>query len=244
MSPGVLEEFKSYAEFSVRVDQFFYAINTYAANHNNLKTVSSIRPSNDLLTESIKQEIKNDLVKEFLASAVVTLDNIKISGIFSDAKDLVPGAIDPNTIPPDLSNFAFYTCFCFQWSLFENFVKDMMQKLIDADVLAAATKNKLKENWLRTKRFFDVINSGQVFGYSPFHTVLPIIDEVGNLRVCDYSDLDKIRNLRNDFIHGIESPEILPISPMEKHKYYQRSMWILRQYATNIQSDVQKVLGS
>lgn len=245
MASNVLEEFKHYAEFSVRADQFYYAINTYGINHENLKAVSSIRPSNDLLQNCIEKEIKDAGVKQYLISTIVVLDNLRISGIFSEAKDLVAGAIDPQTISPDISNFAFYTCFCFQWSLFENFVKTMMQKLIDGNALSVNTQNKLQNNWSRTKRFFDAINSGEVFGHSPFHTVLPIIDESGSLQVCDYSDLDKIRELRNDFIHGIESPEILPISPLEKRKYYERSMWILRQFATNIQFDVgQKLTGS
>lgn len=245
MSSNVLGEFKQYAEFSVRADQFFYAINTYGINHGNLKALSSMRPSNDLLQNGIGKEITDEGVKNFLISAVVALDNLRISGIFSNAKDLVPGAIDPQTIPPDISNFAFYTCFCFQWSLFENFVKTMMQKLIDANALQISTRNKLQSYWSRTKKFFDVINSGEVFGHSPFHTVLPIMDEHGDFQVCDYSELDKIRELRNDFIHGIESPEILPISPIEKRRYYERSMWILRQFATNVQTDVsRKLTGS
>lgn len=244
MSSKVMEEFKRYAEFSVRADQYFYAINTYGINHGNLKAVSAIRPFNDLLQSSIEKEITDGGVKQFLISTVATIDNLRLSGLFSDAKDLVSGAIDPQTIPPDISNFAFYTCFCFQWSLFENFVKDMMQKLIDAHALPISTRDKLQKCWSRTKKFFDVIDSGEIFGHSPFHTVLPLMAETGNFQVCDYADLDKIRELRNDFIHGIESPQILPISALEKQRHYERSMWILRQFATNIQFDVSRRINN
>jgi hypothetical protein len=243
MTLGVIEEFKQYAEFSVRVDQFFYMINTYAVHHESLKEASSHRPSNEVLQDTIEKEIKSEEVKKYLFFAISTLDSLKRTGILSSADELGTGAIDPVTIPPDATNFAFYTCFCFQWSLFENFIKSMMQKLIDAQVISSDIQKKLKGNWFRTKQFFDLINAGDVFGYSPFKSLLPLITRDSNAQEINYSDLDQIRELRNKFIHGIESPEILPSPSSAKRMYYERSMWVLRQFATNVQFDVQKLLS-
>jgi hypothetical protein len=244
MATNIMQEFKNYAEFSVRVDQFFYVVNTYATNHESLKQASSTRPSGKLLEEYLEQETVAEEMRKFIFFSVVTLDNLKRTGIFSDAQDLGVGSIDPKTIPPDLSNFAFYTCFCFQWSLFENFIKLMMQKLIDAGSLPIDTAKKLKDNWLRTKKFFDVIDSGEVFGHSPFKTILPIFNSSGKPPEFDYAELNKIRELRNKFIHGVESPEILPSPPLVKQKYYEQCMWVLRQFATNVQFDTQRLLGT
>ena len=59
----------------------------------------------------------------------------------------------------------------------------------------------------------------------------------------DYKDLNEIRVLRNQFIHGVESPEITSENILLKQRRYERSMWILRKFAENIQFDVQRALA-
>lgn len=85
-------------------------------------------------------------------------------------------------------------------------------------------------------------------GYWPPRVVavLPVVSWApsteASTETCDYSDLNRIRELRNQFIHGIEDPEITSESIMAKQRRYERSMWILRQFASNTQQDVQQLL--
>jgi hypothetical protein len=59
----------------------------------------------------------------------------------------------------------------------------------------------------------------------------------------NYKDLNAIRALRNSFIHGVESPEITSEDIGAKQHRYNRSMWILRKFAENVQWEVQLALG-
>jgi hypothetical protein len=238
MTNTILEEFKQYAYFSVRVDQFFNVVNIYGRHHHDIKFVYSQLPSHEIWQSVDAIESIPDEIRRFLRASSSILEYMATTGIFSDGSD-----IDPISIPDDVLNFAFYTCYCFQWSLFETFVKTMIQKLIDADKLPDDTKKKLESTMGgRTEKFFKIIDSGNVFGHSPFKTVL-LVGLVPTPEKCDYKDLDTIRRQRNDFVHGIVSPEITSDNIIIKQRKYERSMWILRKFAENVQFEVNKLLG-
>jgi hypothetical protein len=120
----------------------------------------------------------------------------------------------------------------------------MVRKVVDSGVLSPLVVKDLEKKWRRTEKFFDKIDSGDVFGKSPFTTLLPVMGWMPSTEKCDYNDLNKIRELRNTFIHGVESPDITSEDIASKQRRYNRSMWILRKFAENVQWEVQRVLGT
>lgn len=238
MSISIADEFKQYADFSVRVDRYFNLVNIYGRYHDSLKLMYAKLPDAEITQRAIDAATTTEEVRTFLLVAANLLNSMATTNAFMDAASL-----DNKDVGQDCLNFAFYTAFCFQWTLFENFVKKMIRKAANAGVLPENTKKELENPRVSTKKFFDLIESGQVFGRSPFVTVLPVPGWIPETETCDYTALDKIRKLRNDFIHGIEKPEITAESLIEKQRRYERSMWILRKFAENVHYAVQNLLA-
>ncbi len=233
MKDAILEEFKNYSYFSVRVDRFFNVTNIYGIHHDALKFMYQSIPDPGITETALANNHLAEEVKMFLLIAVNNLDYMGTTNIFSGG-----GSIDPEKIPEDIKNFSFYTCYCFQWTLFENFIKKMIFILIEDKLLPYAVVRDLEKLSYKTKQFLDYINTDKVFDKSPFITVLPVPGWVPKFETCDYSELDKIRELRNSFIHGIETPEITPEHITIKQRNYERSMWILRKFAENVWQEV------
>lgn len=239
MALSVLQEFEDYANFSERVDRFFHTVNIYGMHHNALKNSYHRIPAHSVVRQALRDDRVDEDFRLFCVAAVNSLNYMATTRIFADE-----GGMEPGTIPEDMLNFSFYTCFCFQWSLFEDFTKKIIRRAIDGGVLAPDTCRALESRWRYTEKFFDYIESGNVFGSTPFRTVLPVKGWVPTTETCRYSDLNRIRELRNSFIHGVSSPEIMPESTMEKQDLYDRSMRILRNFASNLQQDVGRLLGA
>ena len=72
-------------------------------------------------------------------AAIGGLSYMGTTGIFSNEDELIPGKVSA-----DMHNFAFYTCFCFQWNLFENFVKKMVECAIDSGALSTDVSDELR----------------------------------------------------------------------------------------------------
>ena len=236
-NPTVLSEFKDYAYFSVRVDRYFNVVNIYGMHHNAIKQIHGALPSREKIKTVLGSDIDED-VKRFLVTSAGALGYMATTNIFNEEGDQAGGDISKDAL-----NFAFYTCYCFQWSLFEDFAKTMIRKVIDAGVLPQVVVSDLETRWRQTKRFFDTINSGDVFGCSPFTALLPVMGWIPSTEEVGYNDLTDIRELRNTFIHGVETPEITSEDIGAKQRRYDRSMWILRKFAENIQWEVQRALG-
>ena len=237
----ISEEFKQYADFSVRVDRFFNIVNIYGTHNDSLKFMHSSLPDREKVQIVINNDTIDREIRNYLLISANTLRYMATTGIFLDSADT--GAIDTENIRKDMLNFSFYTCYCFQWTLFENFVRTMVYKIIDNNAISDTVREKLEKR-RGTKEFLDFINSGSVFGESPFVTVLPVMGWIPTTEICDYSELNKIRMLRNNFVHGIETPEITSEDFLVKYDHYQRSMWILRKFAENVQFMVQEILNS
>ncbi|MCE2814144.1 MAG: hypothetical protein LW850_27480 [Planctomycetaceae bacterium] len=234
----VLEEFKRYAYFSVRVDRYFSVVNIYGMHHAGIKEMYSALPSRAQMDNALASPA-DEALKRFLTVSATALGHMATTNIFNDEGEQAGGAISD-----DAMNFAFYTCYCFQWSLFEDFVKIMIRKVIDAGAMQAGVVRDLESKWRQTKQFFDKINSGAVFGRTPFTALLPVMGWMPSVEEVGYDQLNEIRELRNNFIHGVESPEITSEDIMAKQRRYHRSMWILRKFAENVQWEVQRALGS
>jgi len=152
------------------------------------------------------------------------------TGIFSDAPYRELSALQE-----DMLRFAFDTCFCFQWSLFGNFVKARVLYLVDRGLLSPDICKELKKRERHTEAFLRLIDSGEVFGQSPFKSILPVQGWTPRFEECDIHDLDKIRKLRNQLVHAAGSA---PTTIDRTDQHYERSMWVLRLFAGNLDQAV------
>jgi hypothetical protein len=238
MNQQAFDQFKSYALFSVRVDRYFNLVSVYGQHHESLKAAYDELPLAERLKDVLSSPDTADDIKRFLVVAAGGLSYMGTTNVFSDAVDEPEGEAWK-----DVLNFAFYTCYCFQWTLFENFAKSIIQTALNAGAFREEIAEKLRRCWRQTQKFLDLLESGIVFGRTPFRTVLPVLGWQPSIEDIGYSHLDNLRRLRNDFVHGVESPEILSESLIVKHQRYERSMWILRKFAENIMWEVQRALG-
>jgi hypothetical protein len=238
MNQQVFDQFKSYSLFSVRVDRYFNLVSIYGQHHESLKSVHDELPPAKRLREVLSSSDIADDIKRFLVVAAGRLSYMGTTNVFSDTVDEPEGEAWKDAL-----NFAFYTCFCFQWTLFESFVKSIIQIVLDAGAFSEEISKKLRKPRISTQRFLDLLESGEVFGRTPFRTALPVLGWQPSIEDIGYSHLDNLRKLRNDFIHGVEGPEILAERLNNKQRRYERSMWILRKFAENVMWEAQKVLG-
>jgi hypothetical protein len=231
---SISNAFQEFAWFSVQVDQYYAATRIFARHYDALKLAYNLLPRGaDSLEDN---SCLNDAAKAFYIGAGSALNCMGTTGIFAEAP--YP---ELKSLPTDIVNFGFYTCYCFQWTLFENFVKHSLLGLADESILPSYVMAKLRKLERRTNEFFQYLDSGEVFGHSPFTTVLPKGGWIAQFEQCSYADLNAIREQRNKFIHAVEGTAILPNTEIEKERLYQRSMWILRQFAGNIYQDVQRL---
>jgi hypothetical protein len=234
MSKAVSSAFTHYAFFSVQVDQYLNATKVFALHYGSLKFAYEGLPTwedppTDLDSLTEKARI-------FFLRAVSTLGYMGTTNIFADAP-----YTELRDLPNDILNFGFYTCYCFQWTLFENFVKERVLGLANDGLLTPTTVSALNGLKFRTRAFLKYIDDGHVFGRTPFQTVLPVVGWTMKIETCSFVDLDEIIKRRNHFIHAINSPSILPISQTDKEIMYMRSMDILRGFASNLDQDVETI---
>ena len=220
MAPS--ETFKQYGWRSVQLDQYFAAVRIFSFHYGGLKSIYDHLPHGDDWPDDIPNW--SEPAQSFFMIASSVLNYMGTTQIFAEAP--YP---ELKSLPDDMRKVGFDTCFCFQWTLFEDFVKQRVLWLVDRNALSPEICGELKKLERRTEQFLRYINSGQVFGYSPFRTVLPVPGWVPTFEDCGFTELDAIRRLRNQLIHAPESP---PIDRTDQR--YDRSMWILRMYAGNI----------
>jgi hypothetical protein len=233
----VTDRFKNYAWFSVQVDQYYAAIKILSRHYGPLKQAYRALPKGEDRHPDLSS--LSDAQSSFYISAASALNHMGTTHIYDDAPFESLG-----DLPEDMLNFGFYTCFCFQWTLFENFVKESTLDLGRDGLLSSEAAAQVCKLRYQTEKFLCYIDSGAVFGHSPFVTLRYIPGWVPKTEHCNYSDLNEIRSLRNEFIHGVQGPSILPESEVEKERRYGRSMDILRAFAGNVDQDVIRVRNS
>jgi len=231
MSPS--DKFKKYAWFSVQVDQYYSAVCIYARNHECFRHIYQSIPRGSDWPQDLNT---NTAAKKFFQIAAMHFNMMGTTGIFESAP--FP---ELKEVSADMINFGFYTCFCFQWSLFETFVKESVLNLTNDKVIPEKVSRELKKKERSTAKFFAYIDGGLVFGRSPFTTVLPVTSWVPKFETCTFQDLDQIRLIRNEFIHSPRDKAILPNTEIEKERLYKRSMWMMRKFAENVDWEVENI---
>jgi hypothetical protein len=237
MTIAASDSFQKYVWFSVQVDQYYAAVRIFARHYRALKNAHSNIPAREDWPKDFSS--LSDSATKFMVMVAGSLNYMGTTGIFEEAP--YPEFAD---LSQDIVNFGFYTCFCFQWTLFENFTNQSLMELVSKDFLPSQVASDLQSKKRKTREFLKYIDQGHVFGHTPFTCLLTIADWIPRTENCDFQDLDTIRDLRNKFIHGVENPSILPKTEMEKERIYERSMKILRQFARNIDNDVEKIRRS
>ncbi len=222
-------EFQKYAWFSVQVDQFYAAVRIYGRNHSNFCDIYSSLPHGEDWPGNLGEMPLAESAKKFFMVASSTFNNMGATGIFTS-----PPQDELKDLPADMTNFGFYTCFCFQWTLFETFVKESVLGLVRDALLPDHICLDIKKKEKSTAKFLSYIDSGHIFGHSPFTTILPVVSWQPKTESCTFSDLNDIRELRNRFTHAVTDRSILPASEMDKERLYERSMWIMRKFAENV----------
>lgn len=224
--------YQNYAWFSVQVDQYYHIVTSFGINYTGLQFLcDNLGKLKDqfLPLSCPKMDTSAVDVRGFFILANSILARLGRTNIFASAAH--PELDD---VPTDLVNFCFYTCYCFQWTLFEGFVVQRVKDLADRNLLSDLIISELGKRERRTAAFFKYIDDGYVFGRLPFSTLLPCSEGSEKFSECNISDLNKIRELRNKFIHGTVSRSILPATIPQKQHLYERSMWILRLFAGNV----------
>lgn len=224
--------FQEYQWFSVQVDQHYATAKIFARHYEGLKAAYAQLPQESDWPKDLS--CLSDAAQAFFLQASNALSYMGTTLIFAEAPYQ-----ELRSLPTDLINFGFYTCYCFQWTLFENFAKRSVLGLADDNLLASDVAFRLRALERHTREFLRYVDSGRVFGHSPFATVVPVAGWAPQYENCTFADLDAIREQRNKFIHAVESASILPNTESQKERLYERSMWILRQFAGNIDHEIQ-----
>jgi hypothetical protein len=227
----VSREFKDYAWFSVQVDQYYEAIRIFARHLEALTAAYSCIPRGEDWPKDLSS--LNQTSRKFFITASSALNYMGTTGIFHEKSHAEQGLL--NT---DIINFGFYTCFTFQWTLFENFVRNSIFRISSHDLVSKDILEELKKRESKIYRLLKYIDDGHVFGRTPFTTVLSKPGWTPDFEMCNFKDLDAIRGQRNKFIHAVENASILPLDEAQKELMYKRSMWILRRFAQNIDHNI------
>ena len=219
--------FEEYANYSVKVDRFFHCVNAYANSHNGLKYiyVNLDRIYNRMVElEENGAEIDKE-IRLFIRCSYTLMQPIHITNIFSD--------LDPCNLGDkiyDMRIYSYITCHCYQWNLFEAFIRYIIKRIVKSEKIDKKVSDKLTKA-RGIKKTLAILNY-EVFECSPFSHILPECDENGEFIKIGFSDLNIIRERRNRFVHSIlDDMEDAKIGQLQWR--YDRDMWTLRLFAQN-----------
>ena len=237
--------FKDYAIHSVKADRFFHAINAYGNNHSYLKSAYECLEKGVTIVEKVA-DVNDEIESIFqnFRSSYSLMRQLAMTNIFNNQND--PCNLGDMTI--DISQFSYLTCYCYQWSLFETFVKNMVNIMIESNSISFEVKcalTKLSKS-SSIKPILDWFHTS-IFENTPFMHLLPLYSHLGefNTKSIEYGDLDRIRRMRNKFIHAItkEYAKIGSENMILLHRQYDEDMWVLRLFAGNLNSQIKELIN-
>jgi hypothetical protein len=224
--------FKAYAWSSVRVDKYYATVRIFARHYDALKTAFRAIPHRDQWPTDVSR--LPGQARKFFIAASGGLNEMSMTGIFSDE----PYSELAN-FPRDTVAYASVTCYCFQWNLFETFVVTHVLEAVHDGRIQPDVAERLRKAERKIGRFLAILNSGEVFGHSPFRTILPVEGWAPTFESCEFKDLEGIRIQRNSLVHAASERELLQGEYDKIESFYEHDMWVLRKFAENIENDVE-----
>jgi hypothetical protein len=164
--PTPSKAFQEYSWFSVQVDQYYAAIRIFARHYDSLRAAYQHLPKQEEWPSDFS--CLSEGARNFFLMCSSALNYMGTTQIFAAAPFAQLAGLRT-----DLINFGFYTCFCFQWTLFENFIKAAIFGLAADRLLAPNVVAELRSRRTRTRAFLQYIDEGHVFGHTPFTTGPP-----------------------------------------------------------------------
>lgn len=222
-------QFINYADQSVKVDRFFHWTNAYAYNHENLKFF--FKKYYELDMHFCNSNIdKSDKISDFFSSTYLLVEMLSATNIYNDSND----TYDLGSISKDAQIYSYIVCYCYQWNLFESFVSDIVNELINSNKLQPKDTENLVKCKGKTKKMLDILKT--LFSENPFEHILPSIhpNSESSFRKAGYDELDTIRKRRNSYVHSILKNNLDDSEIFDLQKLYSDDMWILRCYAQNL----------
>jgi hypothetical protein len=218
-------EFKHYALSSVKIDRFFNVLNIYGSHHHGIRDVGRAILQGPEMPElgTLPERVSRPLVL-----ARMVMRDLAITGLLADEE----ADLGPETVGEDMVNYAFFTCYVFQWLLFEHFIRSTVKSLAGAHRLPftlakhAPASNILRQIRKHDSAVFDLILPASQFAVLNYG--LPPIEKYG------LDDVDRIRTLRNELTHTTHAPSLAGLDTMSKQRRYETDMWILRHAAQGV----------
>jgi hypothetical protein len=224
--------FKAYAWSSVRVDKYYATVRIFARHYEALKTAFRAIPRRNQWPTDFSS--LTEQARKFFIAASGGLNYMSTTGIFSDE----PYSELAN-LPRDTVAYASVTCYCFQWNLFETFVVAHVLEAVHYGRIRGGVAERLRKAERKIGRFLAILNSGEVFGHTPFRTILPVEGWTPSFETCEFKDLDRIRIQRNSLVHAASELELLQGEYEKLESFYERDMWVLRKFAENVENDLE-----
>lgn len=220
--------FEEYANYSVKVDRYFHCVNAYANSHNGLKYIhDNLDKIYNRMVELEENGAEIDKeIRLFIRCSYTLMRPIHITNIFSD--------LDPCNLGDkiyDMRIYSYITCYCYQWNLFESFIRYIIKRIVKSGKIDKKVSDKLTKA-RGIKKTLAILNY-EVFECSPFSHILPEYDENGEFIKIGFSDLNIIRERRNRFVHSILDDDIEDAKIGQLQWRYDRDMWTLRLFAQN-----------
>lgn len=234
---GPCATFRAYAWSSVRVDKYFATVRIFARHYDALKAAASALPSRAEWPDDFS--CLTEQARKFFIAASGGLNYMGTTGIFLDEP-----SPELANLPRDTISYASVTCYSFQWNLFETFVTSHVLDAVRDGLFPADVSAQLRAAARSAGRLLARLNTDDVFGHTPFRTVLEVPGWIPSFETCGFNDLDEIRRTRNRLVHAATEREFLDGGYDGIEGVYDRSMWILRKFAENVENDIEALRGT
>ncbi len=219
--------FATYADMSIRLDQYKAVAGALVMKVLPcLGEMATRMPDLQAINILLADEEKDRSMREFIYSSAWATKLFKQN---FDTKNPYY-----KSVTGDGTFFGLRAFLTFQWSLFEDFVRNVLELLIGDDVLDAEAAEKVSKCRGNMASLLQMMENAEIFDRSPFRSILPY----GSMPKINFDDLTIIRQRRNSFVHWDKTAKEDFTNP---DAYYERCMWVLRNFAGNIKNEAESL---
>lgn len=212
--------FSTYADQSLRLDQYRAASNALITQFiPALSSMSDRMPSIETINSITSDETIDSMLRRFVYVSAKT--TVMFNSRFNTANSYY------GQLQHDNAFFSLRVFLTFQYSLFEEYVREVTKLLITKSMIRPEVMIGLSKNRFRISYIIEAMEKEKIYKRTPFNHVLPY----GQMVEIGIQDLYAIKNHRNNFAHWNEGARLNFSNP---DAYYERCMWVLRQFAGNI----------